>query len=292
MNVTSTHDHDWAVHQLAAYGTGLLAEEQTLRLEDHLRDCGDCRARLDSMRHVSPPDAGHLPASLIATWPRATRLLSGIERHLVEAHLRSCADCRGALAFAGHEPGLASEPLRVPARPAQLPVRRRSWGWALALSGAAAAAAWLLMVRPALSPRDAGTSATMAPLPARSSAGAFELALPRSTPGAIALPEAASGSAPPLVVAPLAADGGLNLHVPQWLRPHAANDGARRVSLEARRAGREFAHRVCSLGELGEVIGLGTGSRLSTGDYEFRISVDAARPGEAARVASWVLRVR
>ena len=292
MNVTSTHDHEWAVHQLTAYSIGMLPEEQTLRLEEHLSDCGDCRARLAPLKSGSAADAGHLPASLVATWPRATRLLSGLERSLVESHLRSCEACRATLAFAGHEPELSPESQRVPVRPAPSPARRGAWGWALGLSGVAAAAAWLLVVRPALAPRDARTSATMAPLTQRTSErGGFELALPPSTPGAIALPETAPGSAPPLLTVALSAEGGLVLSVPPglWIRTPA--DGDRAVTLTVLRAGREFARRTCRLAELGEVIGVRSEAGLPAGDYALRVSVDTVPASHAAQVWSWLLRV-
>ena len=161
MNDLRAHEHDWALDQLTAYSAGMLLEEQTLRLEEHLHDCEDCRSRLAPVRATSA-DLGHLPASLIATWPRTTRLLSGMERDLVESHLRSCDACRATLAFAGHEPVLSAKVVALPARAVRAPAKRNTWGWALGLSGlAATAAAWLLVVRPAMFPLATSTSGSM-----------------------------------------------------------------------------------------------------------------------------------
>jgi hypothetical protein len=293
MSITSTHDHDWAVDQLTAYSIGMLPEEQTLRLEEHLRECGDCRARLSPIKRESRADAGHFPASLIATWPRATRLLAGLERDLVESHLRSCDACRATLAFAGHDPVLASGPVTAPVVPAPRPATRRAWGWALGLSGVAAAAAWLLVVRPALSPRDARTWGTIGPLAQRTSdAGGFELALPASTPGAVALPEIVAGSAPLPVDVPLSAEGGLVLRVPPGLHSRSPAEGGRAVTLTVLRASRELAHRSCLLDEVGDVIGVRSQTRLPAGDYALVVSVASASGSEPAQVWSWLLRVR
>src|SRR5262249_10282633 len=105
--------HDWAARRLLAYSAAMLPEDELLALEEHLRSCPDCRARLAQLKPIAGADAGHLPASLIATWPRSSALLEGLERELVESHLKSCESCRAALAFAGHAPHLAREPVAV-----------------------------------------------------------------------------------------------------------------------------------------------------------------------------------
>src|SRR5262249_40501439 len=110
MNTARTQDHDWAVARLVGYSTGMLPEDQLLRREARAGGCADCRARLAPLKALSAADAGPLPASLIATWPRSSRLLTGIERSLVQSHLRACGSCRATLEFAGYEPVLAAEP--------------------------------------------------------------------------------------------------------------------------------------------------------------------------------------
>src|SRR5262249_41826807 len=146
MNAVRTQDHDWAVSRLVGYSTGMLPEDQLLRMEDHLRGCDDCRARLSPLKALSAADAGHLPASLIATWPRSSKLLAGIERSLVESHLRACGSCRATLEFAGYEPVLAALPAPVRAKVVAMPARRRAWAWAFGVSAAAAAAAAFILI--------------------------------------------------------------------------------------------------------------------------------------------------
>ena len=296
MNGTYTHDHDWAVRQLTAYSVGMLPEEQTLRLEEHLGDCNDCRARLASLKSLSPADVGHLPASLIATWPRATRLLSGVERGLVESHLRSCDGCRATLAFAGHEPVLSSEPVAIPVRAVREPARRRAWGWALGLSGAAAAAAWLLVVQPALFPRDSHTSATMGSLAHRAADTAvLELAIPATTVNAVALPDLApalSSRAAVTVVGPVSPTTALVLLVPASLKPATPADGAREVVLTLAQGSHEWARRSCRLDELGEALRVRPVAAMPAGDYVLRVAVGPGTASEPAQVGFWPLRVR
>jgi hypothetical protein len=296
MNDTHTHDHDWAVQQLTAYSVGMLPEAHTLRLEEHLRACEDCRARLAPLRAGSAADVGHLPASLIATWPRASRLLSGMERGLVESHLRSCEACRRTLAFAGHEPVLSPEAVAAPARTKRESTRRIAWSWALGLSGAAAAAAaWLLVVQPALFHVIPGTSATMGSLAHRTSPAAFELAVPAATPGAFALPEpapAAAAGATVLEVGGVSAGSGLVVRVPVSLRPAAPSDGERRVTLTLMQGVRELAGRDCRFADLGDAVRIRPEQPLPAGDYELRVTVAARAADAPAQAWTWTLRVR
>lgn len=295
MSTTFAHEHEWALPQLTAYSVGMLPEESTLRLEQHLAECDDCRARLAPLKSLSPAEPGHLPASLIATWPRAARLLAGLERDLVGSHLRGCELCRATLAFAGHEPVLPPLAEPVPARAVLKPARNRAWGWALALSGvAAAAAAWLLVVRPMLLTRDAhreiGTIGGLAeryPEPGR-----FELALPPSTSDALELADTAPGGAAVVEPAPRSPNGGLVLRLPPQLRAAAAAYGGRAVRLNVTLAGHEFAHASARLGELGGMIGLRSRAPLAAGDYELEVSLAPASAGEAPLTWSWMLRVR
>ena len=296
MNGTYTHDHDWAVRQLTAYSVGMLPEQQTLRLEEHLGDCSDCRARLASLKSLSPADVGHLPASLIATWPRATRLLSGIERGLVESHLRSCDGCRATLAFAGHEPVLSSEPVALPARAVREPARRSAWGWALGLSGAVAAAAWLLVVQPALVPHATNGQATMGSLAHRAADTAvLELAVPATTVNAVALPDLASAlssRAPVTVVGPVTPTAALVLIVPASLQPASPADGAREVVLTLVQGNHEWARRSCRLGELGDALRVRPVAAMPAGDYLLRVAVGPGSASEPAQVGIWPLRLR
>ena len=294
MNDEALREHAWAEERLAAYGVGLLPEADTLRLEEHLRACDDCRARLKPLEAAARAEVGHLPASWIATWPRATRLLSGLERQLVESHIESCASCRGALAFAGHEPVLAAPadaplPGRGSARRAVTPpsgARRFALGFAAAV---AAAAVWLLVVRPRLFPGDTHTSATIgAPERRTSERGALELGLPSDTPGAVPLPEPDTGT--PALDAPLAG-GRLVLRLPPSLRPPTPADGVRPLTIAVLRSGRELVHQETRWGELGDVIRVSSESALPASVYEERITL-AAGAGGTPHTWSWTLRVR
>ena len=45
--------HEWAEHRLLAYSAGMLPEEEFLALEEHLRSCTDCRARLAELKNIA-----------------------------------------------------------------------------------------------------------------------------------------------------------------------------------------------------------------------------------------------
>src|SRR5690242_19547764 len=92
--------HTWFRQRIESHLTGLLDEREEARFREHLASCEPCRKRLASVLEDDDPAAtanGHLPASLIAAWPRASRDLRGIERSLAIAHLQRCAECRDEL---------------------------------------------------------------------------------------------------------------------------------------------------------------------------------------------------
>ena len=298
--------HDWALRQLLAYSAGMLPERELETLEDHLRTCPDCRSRLAPLKPAAGTGPGHLPASLIATWWRSSRLLGGLERELVEAHLEWCESCRQALAFAGHEPVLAGGPdaTVVPARRGARPARsmdeqaRRVWLWALGLTGAAAAlAAWLLAARPGLfgGGPDGRTSATMG-APARRGEGTveFELAVDSLAAGAIALPQPGFRGTParPLEAGVVTNVSGVVLILPPALRPPSPEAGERRLVITFLRDGRELASRSCSFYALGDAIRVRPQGRLEPGDYDLRFALAPAAEGEPPIVWFYRLRVR
>lgn len=296
MNDTNTREHDWAVHQLTAYSTGMLPEAQTLRLEEHLLECGDCRARLAPFKAPAAADAGHLPASLIATWPRGSKLLSGIERSLVAQHLESCEACRATLAFAGHEPALSPEAGLVSARRVRFTSKRSTWAWALGLSGVATtAAAWLLVVRPVLFPPGSLTSGTMGSPVRALTAATFEFAVRWDAPGAVDLQEVAPGSAAGGAIVQVALGSekpGWVLRLPVALRSALPADRDREVSLRLFRGPYEFATGHCRWSELGEAVRIRPERALPEGDYAVQISVAGAAAATPTQVWSWTLRVR
>jgi|KBSSwiStaDraftv2_1062776.scaffolds.fasta_scaffold27490_4 predicted anti-sigma-YlaC factor YlaD len=99
--------HQWVRHRLAAWRASVLDDAETARVAEHLAACAECRAAADAYAEPTPGAAGmHVPASLIAAWPRAQQALRGLERTLVRRHLERCAECRQDLHALGFEPRL------------------------------------------------------------------------------------------------------------------------------------------------------------------------------------------
>jgi hypothetical protein len=99
--------HQWVRHRLAAWRASVLDDAETARVAEHLAACAECRAAADAYAEPTPGAAGmHVPASLIAAWPRAQQALRGLERTLVRRHLERCAECRQDLQALGFEPRL------------------------------------------------------------------------------------------------------------------------------------------------------------------------------------------
>ncbi len=296
--MSQARGHDWTVRRLPAFSIGMLPESETLELDEHLASCPECRERLVSIRPVAGADVGHLPASLVATWPRATRLLSGIERDLVAHHLEGCESCRASLEFSGHEPVLLAEE-RMPPRPVARASRRRTaWMWALGLSGATAGvAAWLLANPPAQLPgaSNGSASATMGAANSRSAqAVAFELAVDSLASGALLLPEPAFRGSPvrELDLGVVTSVSGVVMVVPPALRPPSAEAGARTMTLTLLRDGREVASRQVRFYALGDAIRLRPSDRLEAGVYDLRFSLSPALPDERPLVWFYRLHVR
>ena len=110
--------HAWVAARLAQWRAGLLADDEAERLRVHLGECAACRTLAEAFAGDSGLDAGaHLPPSLVAEWPRARELLSGLERSLVRRHLERCPECRQDLELLGHEPRLETAPALLPSEP-------------------------------------------------------------------------------------------------------------------------------------------------------------------------------
>lgn len=109
-------EHARAIRRFVAWQAGLIDEDQAREARAHLETCAECR------EHAETPDAeaadahgaAHLPADLIARWPVASRNLHGLERELVETHLRDCTECRADLALLGHALALKPEAASAP----------------------------------------------------------------------------------------------------------------------------------------------------------------------------------
>jgi predicted anti-sigma-YlaC factor YlaD len=104
-----THEdtHLWVRHRLPAWRAGVLDDAEAARVDQHLAGCADCRALAEA--YATPPagTAGtHIPASVVAEWPRAQRTLRGLERALVRRHLERCSECQQDLQALGFEPRL------------------------------------------------------------------------------------------------------------------------------------------------------------------------------------------
>jgi hypothetical protein len=294
----SASAHDWAVRRLLAYSAGLLPEDELLRLEEHLHGCPECRSRLAPLKPAAGTSAGHLPASLIATWSRSSRLLEGLERELVGSHLDECEECRAALEFAGNEPLLADEPDAEPVHPAARGLgwfrRHRVWVWALGLSGAAAGvAAWLFAAHPAFL---GGAGRTVAGLGAAGHAVpvAFELALDSLVADAVKLPEPGfrARASKPIDVGVVTNVSGMELVLPPGLQPPSPEAGERRMVITLLQEGRELASHAGPFQALGDAIRLRPEGRLDAGDYDLRFALDPAAAGEPPLVWTYRLRAR
>jgi hypothetical protein len=99
--------HHWVRRRLAAWRASVLDDAEAARVNEHLAACAECRAAAETYAEPPAGAAGtHVPASLIAAWPRAQQSLRGLERTLVRRHLERCAECRQDLSTLGFEPRL------------------------------------------------------------------------------------------------------------------------------------------------------------------------------------------
>jgi hypothetical protein len=99
--------HRWVRARLAARSAGLLTEDETRQIDEHLAGCPECRQQAESFEGT-PAESGavHVAAPLMARWPEARQRLSGLERAMVRRHLERCAECRQDLELLGHAPRL------------------------------------------------------------------------------------------------------------------------------------------------------------------------------------------
>ena len=99
--------HRWVRVRLAARSAGLLTEDETRQIDEHLTGCPECRRRAETFEGVpAEGDASHVPAPVMARWPEARQRLRGLERAMVRRHLERCAECRQDLELLGHAPRL------------------------------------------------------------------------------------------------------------------------------------------------------------------------------------------
>lgn len=120
--------------RVLALSNHLLVGEDAEEVRAHAESCADCATLLDSLRESATASAlgEHLPASLVATWPRSAPRLEGLERELVRRHLERCAECREDLKLLGYAAVIPDAPQSEAARqiemstpnPLPLPSRR------------------------------------------------------------------------------------------------------------------------------------------------------------------------
>lgn len=167
--------HRWAMTRFAARRAGLLSDDEERRMAEHLASCEVCGPAWQVELAPAEDDPTpwrtdtHIPAGVLATWPRASRSLRGLERTMIREHLNRCETCRQDLELLGYSPSLdivpalewtkadvpAPERVRSEQPPNVIQVfklapRKRDWtrwafgGWA----AIASAAALLLIVNP------------------------------------------------------------------------------------------------------------------------------------------------
>ena len=92
---------------LIAFAAGLLSGGAEARVVAHLGSCAACRESFESLtdrEDWEEPAGEHVPAAMLASWPRTKRELRGVERDLVLKHLERCDSCHAELATLGFEP--------------------------------------------------------------------------------------------------------------------------------------------------------------------------------------------
>jgi hypothetical protein len=113
--VSEVDRHRWVNTRVAAWCAGLLSEEDASAVAEHLAACESCRGLAEASAVASDATTGshageHLPAALLAAWPRVRGELRGLERAMARIHLERCADCRQDLELLGHAPVLEHDP--------------------------------------------------------------------------------------------------------------------------------------------------------------------------------------
>jgi hypothetical protein len=291
--VNLTRSHEWTARRLLAYGAGILTEGETLDVEQHLRSCTECRTRLAAIRPPAGSDPRHLPASLIATWPRSSRLLAGADRDLVVRHLHQCELCRASLEFVGFPQSLAPPQHAAPSRLARLGRRWTAWAWTLGVIGAVAGAAAWLLVNPASSLRHTAKTSLLDALGRATPAAniTIETAVDSLARSGLRLPEPGyRGHA--LDVGVVTSVSGLVLVLPPALQPPTPEIGVRNMTITLLREEREIASHQGRFYALGDAIRLRPDDRLEAGLYELRFSLAPADTALKPLEFAYRLRVR
>jgi len=290
-----TRSHEWAARRLLGYGAGLLPESETLDVEQHLRSCTECRTRLAAIKPPAGSDPRHLPASLVATWPRSSKMLTGAERESVARHLHQCELCRASLEFVGHAPVFAPSPREVARPRARLGRQWAAWAWALGLTGAIAGAAAWLVVNPRAPSQRSGASGLAEAIGLSRAAPAatvsFETAIDSLARTAVKLPQPGyRGRA--IDVGVVTSVSGLVLVLPPALQPPTPEIGIRTMTVTLSREDLEVGRHEGRFYALGDAIRLRPVDRLEAGLYELRFALAPADPAGRPLLWSYRLRVR
>ena len=89
---------EWIDRRAIAFALGELDEAEEVRFRELAADDAEFGELLEP-----GPEAGHVPAALIARWADAGRHLSDLEHSLVEAHLGWCPSCQEELRLVAHD---------------------------------------------------------------------------------------------------------------------------------------------------------------------------------------------
>lgn len=168
MTMDVESDVQWFRRHLVPAAAGLLEDAEAGRFQALAQEDPLCRELLASF--LDDPEATrttasedrHIPAALLARWPRVQRDLAGLEREIAAHHLATCEECRADLRLLGFDPSLPqlgetrtrSAPVH-PMRTRRDPIRVFLGSWALL----ATAATLLLLVLEGIprSPSDAAS---------------------------------------------------------------------------------------------------------------------------------------
>lgn len=266
--MVTNQDQDWFKRRLVRFTSGLLSPEESERFHQLAGSDSACGELLAAFTEdpVDPSELGHIPASVLAVWPRATKTLRGLERDAIRTHLERCSDCREDLTVLGFEPVLEADPGDVARadnvvrlegrRPSPMRrVRLAAAGFGLA----AAASLALVLWGPALTSRGVAEIASGHPM--------------------VTAPQMLRSAEPDLIEVTLRADQGLTFQP----RPLGDPGTARFRVVLVDPSGRQVVRRATEgdLGERGEHLELHPQGGWVAGIYELEVTGGRGREERA-----------
>jgi hypothetical protein len=162
-------DSQWFESRMLAHAAGLLSDPEVERFES-LRDSDrSCQALwAEFLGDADLSDGFHMPAGMVAQWPKAASSLGELERRAVEDHLSSCTSCAEEISLFGTD---ARARTSTPPRSITPTPRRSQWSSAITggiVGALAMAAVLLLLVQPGPAPDSGGALPWAAPSRVRS----------------------------------------------------------------------------------------------------------------------------